>query len=152
MNTTIAIRPAAASDFEALYALAKNTPELKVSATEDFMDPEEFKWSMQDPNGIFLIAEDDGRCAGFIYATFDGKEHAYPQKWACLVYIAIDPAFRKQGIATALYEACAKRLKAQGIAHLYTWAYPGSDGATVAFMKRQGFAEGHQYIWMDKKI
>ena len=37
------IRKAILDDFDQLYSLGLNTPELKVSSTEDFMDPEEFK-------------------------------------------------------------------------------------------------------------
>lgn len=39
----INLRPASLDDFVELYALGKETPELRVSATEEFMDADEFK-------------------------------------------------------------------------------------------------------------
>lgn len=151
-NNSIVIRPAASSDFEALYALAKDTPELKMSTMDDFMSPEEFKRCMRDPNGIFLIAEAHGICAGFIYISREEIERPHPEQWARLSYLAVDSAFRKRGIATLLYEEAEKRLRAQGIMNIYSWAHAGGDEAMLGFMKRHGFNEGNVYRYMDKKI
>ena len=140
------------SDFDMLYRFAKGIPELKVSATEEFMDRDEFKWAMRNPNGIFLVAKIGLKIVGFINANMRDIERPYPRKWACLVYLAVAKDSRKYGIATLLYKACINILKEKGITDVYGWANAESDGAIIAFMKKQGFAEGHKYIWMDKEI
>ena len=64
------IRPASPDDFEVLYSIGKNTPELKVSVTEEFMDRDEFRWSIQNPNGIFLLAEEEVIVFNFNFRNF----------------------------------------------------------------------------------
>jgi hypothetical protein len=43
------IRKATLQDFDKLYAIGKMTPELKVSAVEEFMDTEEFQRCITNP-------------------------------------------------------------------------------------------------------
>ena len=38
------------------------------------------------------------------------------------------------------------------VTNIYSWVNNESDGAMIEFMKKQGFAQGHNYLWMDKKI
>lgn len=152
VNQQIKIRQVEQKDFAELYALGENTPELKVSATEDFMDKDEFRFSMTDAKSVFLVAEVEGSLAGFIYAGMQDAERPLPNKWACLVYLVVAPKFRRRGIASELYTHCLAELKKRNITNLYCWASAESDGAIGQFMKKQGFAEGHQYMWMDRKI
>ncbi|MBI2146075.1 GNAT family N-acetyltransferase [Candidatus Woesearchaeota archaeon] len=146
------IRPASIEDFEELYSLGKDAPELRVSTVEEFMDTDEFKWSIRNPEGIFLLAEEQGRIVGFIYANAKDAERPFKHKYACLVYLIIAPAYRRQGLGQQLYLDCTKRLVQLGITHLYGWANVEGKGEMVSFLKKQGFQEGHQYKWMDKKI
>jgi hypothetical protein len=96
------IRPASIQDFDQLYELGKSAPELKVSASEDFMDPEEFRWSITDPHGVFLIAEEDNRIVGFTYASAEDLARPYLHKYACLVYMVVKLEFRRRGIADSI--------------------------------------------------
>ena len=147
------IRAASLDDFEELYSIGRNTPELKVSATEEFMDAEELRWSVQNPDGVFLLAEENKeKIVGFLYANAKDIERPFENRYACLVYVAVAAEFRRQGIAKQLYAECERRLKERGVTHLYGWAHAEGDGQMIEFMKKQGFAEGHQYVWMDKRI
>ncbi len=149
---TTVIRSVRPADFEALYAFAKTIPELRVSASFEFMDPDEFKLAMEASDGVFLCAEADGRPVGFVYANADDPEKRGSEKrWACLVYLAVDLAFRGRGIASTLYARCVEQLRGRGVTHLYGWANVES-GSIVEFMKKRGFAAGHRYMWMDKKL
>lgn len=152
MENNIIIRYPQDSDFEILYALGKNTPELRVSVTEEFMSEDEFKWTMHNEKGVFLLAEQGEKIIGFIYASFKDMERPYAEKWGCLVYITVLPVFRKQGVANMLYQACTEKLKSLGATNIYCWANIESDGSVVGFMKKQGFLEGHKYMWMDRKL
>lgn len=147
----IAIRKALTSDFETVYALAKDTPELKVSGQFPFMEPNELKVVLTDPAALFLVAHKGSELAGFLYANTSDME-VPKNKWACLTYLVVDPHYRKAGIASKLLDIGLDDLKQRGITHIYGWASLSGDKAIVDFLKRRGFIEGHEYVWMDRKI
>ena len=146
------IREANLNDFKKLYKIGKQTPELKVSSTEEFMDKDDFKSRIKNKEHVFLVAEIDKHLIGFICAHARDNWKHLKNKYACLVYLAILPKYRKRGISSILYKECIKKLKKMGITNVYGRVNNESDGAIVEFMKKQGFSQGHNYIWMDKKI
>ncbi len=145
------IRAATLSDLVSLYNLGKATPELKVSATEEFMDLDELRGSIETKDNVFLVAEEDNKLIGFAYANAKDKDKPFKNRYACLVYLVVVPEYRKKGVATKLYLMCEQELRKKGINFIYSWANANS-GEMVKFMNKQGFAEGHKYIWMDKKL
>lgn len=145
------IRPACIGDFKQLYELGARTPELRVSATEPFMDHDDFGERITDSNHVFLVAEKDSQITGFICANGNDADRPLKNKYACIVYLAVDPIFRRQGIAEKLYDACALQLKEKGITHMYGLVKNESK-PIQAFFRKKGFAEGHRLIWMDKPI
>lgn len=149
----VTIRRARLEDFSELYKLGKNTPELQVSSLQPFMNPKEFRWSLTNSQGIFLVAErkDIDTIVGFLYATLVDIEKPFPGKYACLFYLVVLPSYRGRGIARALYQECENQLKTHGIRYCYGWAR--KDGLAIRkFLKRQGFREGHSYLWVEKKL
>jgi GNAT superfamily N-acetyltransferase len=152
INPDILVRRAESKDFDVLYALGCQTPEFQVSSSGGFMEPDEFMSAIENPNGLLLLAESDRVILGFIYANRNDPERSQKTKWACLVYFMVKPEFRKKGIAQRLYEECIKELKSLGISKVYTWANTESDGSIIQFMKKNGFNEGHKYVWMDRDI
>ncbi len=148
----IKTRRAEVKDFDALYELGCQTPEFKVSSNNEFMEPEEFVAAIENPSGTLLLAEVDGKVVGFIYANRQDLEQAHRAAWACLVYLAVRPEFRKNGVAQVLYDSCVADLKKHNITNIYAWANSESDGSILKFMEKNGFSEGHKYVWMDKKI
>lgn len=149
-NNFITIRTATIDDWKSIYDIGLKTPEIKVSVTEEFMEPAELQWSITNPWGIFLVAKEGGEIIGFSYATYNDPERPFPFKFACLVYLVVLPEFRRQGIAGQLYAASEKYMKDIGIEYIYVLANIEGNGEIVSFMKQQGFAEGHRYVWMDK--
>lgn len=139
-------------DFEALYALGLATPEFKVGASGEFMDREEFESALKNPNGTFLLAEIDDVVVGFVYANRKDVERGPQTKWACLVYIVVDPDYRKQGLAQSLYDHCIQDLKKYGVNRLYAWANSEGDGSIIKLLQKNGLEKGHAYVWMDKEI
>lgn len=146
------IRTAVPTDLEALYTLGLETPEFKVSASAVFMERDEFLSAIRNPHGTFLLAESEGKAVGFIYANRQDIERAPDASWACLVYVVVTSGHRKQGIAQALYAECIARLKHAGVCRVYGWANAESDGSIIQFLKKNGFEEGHRYVWMDKEL
>jgi L-amino acid N-acyltransferase YncA len=59
----------------------------------------------------WLVAERDGRVAGFAYATAHRTRAAY--RWSVDVSVYIDPEHQRRGIGRALYEALFELLRRQ---------------------------------------
>ncbi len=150
-NFVMQIRKATSNDLSELYEIGKNTPELRVSSTEDFMDEDEFRWSIENSKGIFLIAQQGNKIIGFIYANAKDSDRPFKNKYACLVYLVVLPSHRRNGIATKLYSECEKQLKKLGITHIYGWANLESSGI-IDFMKNHKYKEGKRFVWMNKKL
>jgi GNAT superfamily N-acetyltransferase len=147
----VTISPATDDEFEELYALGRATPEFHVSASEPFMDEDEFRLALTHQDSAFLVAREGGRLAGFAYATTNDVECSTRKKWACLVYLVVLPAWRRQGVAGQLCDATMAELRRRGITHLYAWANAESP-AILAFMEQRGFALGHRCVWVDRRI
>lgn len=146
------VRIAEKKDFSELYALGLATPEFRVGAEGEFMEEGEFLSAIENPNGTFLQAEEEATIIGFIYASWRDIERGPQTTWACLVYLVVESRYRKQKVAQKLYDTCLKELQQHKITNVYGWANSESDGSIIRFLKKQGYQQGHKYIWMDKKI
>lgn len=139
------------SDARPLYDFALTFPELQVSSVSDFMEFDEFVLNIDHPHKIFLVAKDDsGKIAGFVLATAKDADAEQRDRYACIVYLCVAKELRRRGIAEALLTKCEAELKTLGITHAYSWANP--TGGIIPFFIREGFAKGHEYVWMDKKL
>lgn len=99
------IRPFSMSDYDAVYSLWANAG-TGVSLRPSDQRSEIEKKLTRDPD-LFLVAEVEGRIAGVIIGGWDGR-----RGW--LHHLAVDPAFRRQGIASALIHDVETRLKEKG--------------------------------------
>lgn len=91
------------------------------------MDKDDFKLRILDKKHVFLVAENNKKLAGFICANAKDIDRPLKNKYACLVYVVVLPEYRKQGLATELYNECIKKLKKIGITHIYGWADADTD-------------------------
>ena len=146
------IRKAKIEDFNEIYKIGLKTKELQVSSDEPFMDKEDLKLRIKNKKHIFLLAEDKNKIMGFILANIEDTDRPLKNKYACMIYLAITPEFRRKGMATILYKELEAKLKSMQITHVYGWANTESDGSIIKFMENQKFKRGHQYLWMDKKL
>jgi GNAT superfamily N-acetyltransferase len=144
------IRRVVMSDFEAIYLLGRAAPELQVSATEPFMHEEEFRSAMGNPAGLMLVALVTGRPVGFLYAAWKDPEAPPCAKVACMVYVVISPQHRRHGIARQMHDECIRLLRERGIRWVYGWARTGGD--VLHLMRSLGYAEGHQYTWVEREL
>ncbi|MEE4543829.1 GNAT family N-acetyltransferase [Streptomyces sp. V4-01] len=97
------IRPAATRDASAVLAFWRAAAEgVSISDDEDGVS----RLVARDPEAL-LLAERDGTLLGTVVAGFDG--------WRCHLYrLAVHPAARRQGVATALLAAAEERFLALG--------------------------------------
>lgn len=84
----------------------------------------------------WLVREEEGRVAGYAYASRHRERRAY--QWSVDVSAYVDAAFRRRGIGRALYAALFERLVRQG----YFNAYAGitlPNAASVGLHEALGF-------------
>ena len=83
-----------------------------------------------DPEAL-IIAEDAGRVVGTVIVRWDG--------WRCHLYrLAVDPAHRRRGVATALIEAGIARAEATGAARIDAMVNP-TNALGTAFWRASNF-------------
>lgn len=146
----IKIRKAGAKDFKTLYKFGLAINELKVSDKEPFMTPEEFKWHMGNPHGVFLVAEEGRKLVGFAYANMRDSDRSEPGT-ACLVYLAVDRNHRREGIGRKLYSKVEKKLMQRGVNYIYALASE-NDKPVIGFNTSQGLKRGRSFVWMSKRL
>lgn len=84
----------------------------------------------------WLVAEVDGRTAGFAYGSPHRERAAY--RWACEVSTYVDPEHRRRGIGRALYGELFARLRAQRF-HVVCAGITLPNDASVGLHESLGF-------------
>jgi len=148
------IRRAVPDDLHALCALYFDFHEFHVQGVPDRLSslgaPEAFDRSelcaallkiMQADNSALFVAESVGRVVGLaeVYLRHDEPNPATVARcYGYLQSLMVQPAFRRQGIATQLMAAVEGWVRAQGAAEmrLQTWEF---DGDPLTFYKRLGY-------------
>ena len=108
MHTT---RPATQSDAAACLSIYAPCVE---STTESFetvvptLDEFAARIEKVQAGWCWLVAENDGEILGYAYGSVHRERPAY--QWSTEVSAYVNPAFRRQGVATALYAKLLSRL------------------------------------------
>ncbi|MEX5503526.1 GNAT family N-acetyltransferase [Pseudomonas putida] len=96
-----------------------------------------------DGAGCFLEARDDERLVAVIgYVPYDhrfAQLDYHAERVVEVVRLFVLPAYRRHGLAAALFGALRERAEQAGIDCLYLHTHPFLPGA-IAFWERQGFA------------
>jgi ribosomal protein S18 acetylase RimI-like enzyme len=84
-----------------------------------------------------LVAEIDGAIAGAVgyVAPHRAKHPAFPQEWAALRFMAVDPDHRRKGVARALAEECVRLAKCDGAVVLGLFTSPAMATAFALYLK-----------------
>jgi ribosomal protein S18 acetylase RimI-like enzyme len=111
------LRGASAADLEGLLAMW-------AEAAENNSRPPDTRAAVaalldRDPDAL-ILAEHDGELIGSIIAGWDG--------WRCHLYrLAVRPAWRKQGVGSALLSAAENRFEALGAARIDAMVLDSND-------------------------
>jgi N-acetylglutamate synthase len=126
-------------DYAAAMELWNASPGVRANETQD-----EFARILVRNPGLSAAARDGGRLVGAVLCCHDGRR-------GYLYHLAVEPAYRKLGIARLLVERCLEGLAREGIArcsiHLIV---DNDDGA--AFWRRTGWRERTDLIVMAKDL
>lgn len=162
---TVSIRQATASDAPASLAIyapfVESTPvsfEAAVPTVEEFAARIEKSLSRWQ----WLVAECDGRVAGYAYGSSHRERAAY--RYSVEVSAYLDPHYHRQGIGSALYRRLFDDLAARG----YCTAFAGitvPNDASVGMHRSVGFehigvfrnvgwkfGRWHDVMWMQRTL
>lgn len=125
------LREATPADHPVLHALWARTPGIRLRA-EDALEPY-CAYLARNP-GLSLVAEAAGAIVGSLLAGHDGRR-------GYLQHLAVDPAWRRRGIASALIAAALARLAAQGIAKSHVFVLDAAPQALAFWRSRDDWGE-----------
>jgi ribosomal-protein-alanine N-acetyltransferase len=108
----------------------------RASFGDEAYDRKLFAEFFQRCGELFLVAEHDGKVQGYMIACIRGKQ-------AELVSVAVDPAARGRGVASALMESTLRRLRRRGIARIGLVVKVTNHHAR-AFYERYGFEKARK--------
>jgi ribosomal protein S18 acetylase RimI-like enzyme len=137
----VAIRPAQATDLEAISALdARLTGSNKPAYWQEMLAPERH----------FLVAESDkGALMGFVAGEVRAWEFGQPAAgW--VFAIQIDPKLRQRGVGSQLFDALVARFKEEGVTRVRTLV-DRKDHLILSFFRAQGMVAGPS-LQLDKEL
>lgn len=92
----------------------------------------------------WLVAEVDGRFAGYAYASPFRPRPAY--RYGVEVSVYVEAAARGQGVGRALLLALVERIRAKGLRHLIAAVSDsGTSAASIALHRSLGFRDSGTY-------
>ena len=129
-------------DYEAVYDLWMSCAGMGLNNLDDSKEGIE-KFLRRNPETCF-VAEENGRVIGVILAGNDGRR-------GYIYHTAVRPAFRNQGIGTALADSVMKALKALGINKAALVVFSRNRDGNI-FWEKQGFTDRDDLVYRNKNI
>lgn len=138
-----------APDIHAIYApIVRDTP-ISFETEPPTVAEIERRITATLPRYPYVVAESDGRFAGYAYASEHRARLAYQTSADVTVYVA--PQMRGRGIGRALYEALLPDLAGRGF-HLATAGITLPNAASVALHEAVGFTKAGVFTEVGYKL
>lgn len=148
--SAVAIRPAVDTDIPALVALNAGVQALHATLSPEIfkpvVDPVELaaflRATLDGPAHRLLLAQVDGAAAGYAWGEIQDRAETpfvLVRRRLYLHHLAVDPAFRRRGIAAALLAALEGEARALGLETVVLDAWADNAGAQ-AFFAAAGYA------------
>jgi ribosomal protein S18 acetylase RimI-like enzyme len=93
--------------------------------------PEEIAKKQEHEPDLFLLAEDGSKLVGSVIGGFDGRR-------GLVYHLAVDPAYRKQGLGTQLMNELEQHLKQKGCIRCYLLVTLDNESA-MHFYEQRGW-------------
>jgi len=136
------IRLMTIADYEQVYALWLNTPNMGLNALDDSKDGIA-KYLLRNPNTCF-VAEKSGEIVGVILSGNDGRR-------GYIHHAAVAQNEQKRGIGTALVNAALAALKSEGITKAALVVFEKNDEGN-AFWEKRGFTTRPDLVYRNKQL
>ena len=135
------IQPMRIEDFDEAVALWKKSPE-GVGLSESDNRESVANFLQRNPGLSLVIRNERSELIGAVLCGHDGRR-------GCLYHLAVAENCRRQGIGSALINACLAGLRAQGIHRCNIFVY-ADNTAGKAFWLRHGWKERSELRLMQK--
>ena len=136
------IRPMTMQDYDAVYALWLRTPGMGLNDVDDSPAGVE-RYLHRNPDTC-LVAEADGKIVGVVLGGEDGRR-------GFLYHLAVDAAYRRQGIATQLVQRATEILRARGLIKVALLAFAHNHTGNT-FWDEQHFAAREDVVYHEKVL
>ena len=136
------IRPMTINDYEQVYSLWLNTPNMGLNNLDDSKEGIA-KYLARNPNTCF-IAENNSHVIGVILCGHDGRR-------GYIHHTAVEEREQRNGIGTALVNATMSALKREGINKAALVVF-GKNKKGNAFWEKQGFTTRPDLVYRNKAI
>lgn len=147
------VRAAIADDADAIVAIYNHyIATTTISFEEELVSAAEMRSRIADvkSGGLpWIVAEVDGKVAGYAYATKWRARAAYRYAVESTVYLGRDCA--GQGLGTALYAELIERLRAAGL-HLVIGGIALPNAPSVALHEKMGFEKVAHFSEVGRKF
>lgn len=136
------IRIMTIADYDAVYALWLSCRGMGLNNLDDSREGIE-RFLKRNPETCFA-AEDGGKIVGVIIAGNDGRR-------GYIYHTAVNPEFRRKGIAKALVNASLEALRKLGINKTALVVF-GHNSDGNAFWESMGFTERNDLVYRNKAL
>ena len=136
------IRTITTNDYEKVYSLWLNTPNMGLNNLDDSKDGFT-KFLERNPNTSF-VAEMNGEIIGVILSGHDGRR-------GFIYHAAVVQGEQRQGVGTALVSAVMSALRHEGI-NKVALLVMGKNEKGNAFWEKQGFSSRSDLVYRNKAI
>lgn len=145
---TASIRPAVIGDEALLADLNRFVQDLHLAKRPDHFratqSEESARWYrllLEKPTTRAWIAEEDGVPVGYLLALVHEvpeNPFVHARRWCEIDQLAVDPSWRRTGVARALVLHAVSAARAEGIGRIEATSWSFNDGAHEVF-RRSGF-------------
>jgi ribosomal protein S18 acetylase RimI-like enzyme len=105
--------------------------------------PDKVALELRRGTAVFLVAEADGRLAGVVLGTHDGRKG-----W--INRLAVAPAYRRRGIARLLVREVEARLEARGL-EITAALIESHNQESLSFFRATGYAHTPDIEYVSKR-
>jgi phosphinothricin acetyltransferase len=152
MEGPLVIRQATQADAAALVAIYRPSVESSAASFE-LVTPTPAEFAGRIARAIkgwqWLVAEREGRCAGYAYGSMHRERPAY--RWSVEVSSYVHPDFQRQGIARALYVQLLDDLTRMGYCNAYAGIVIPNE-ASIALHRGLGFTPAGVFRAVGRKF
>lgn len=131
------IRIMTLDDYDDVYSLWTSCRGVGLNSLDDSRDGIG-KFLKRNPDTCF-VAENEGSIIGVILAGNDGRR-------GYIYHTAVDPSFRRQGVASSLVKAALEALKSCGINKAALVAFEKNESGN-AFWEKLGFSKREDLVY-----
>jgi ribosomal protein S18 acetylase RimI-like enzyme len=148
----VVIRQMEIDDISTVYHLGE-----RLFTSEEFpilyrtWDPYEVSIHFTTDPDYCLVAEADGKVAGFIMGTTIEKEGTAWKKYGYVSWIGVDEAFQRSNLGHRLYRRLEERLQRDGVRMMIVDTEADNQEA-IAFFQDMGFSLSSEYVWLAKTL